>query len=159
MYVNTSSSFSTQSECFVSEFNATLDYPSTSRKRIIDFHLSNQDFLGTKQTLYIDGIGPSTYPLKINVLKCDIETFHDEDRTRIFRTVYPDETSLKFSGFPTSIGLLQPGEVSTSVVEKWALEYVYQYAKTKNSRATGFLFGIEYAARGLPHVSHPLLFK
>jgi hypothetical protein len=51
------------------------------------------------------------------------------------------------------IKVLKPGSLSSTDLENWAFDYTYKYSKNKLPHATGFIFGIEYAKKGLPHVS------
>lgn len=50
------------------------------------------------------------------------------------------------------IQLLDPGALTHADLEKWAVDYASHFTKTMLPHATGFLFGLEYASRGLPHV-------
>lgn len=57
------------------------------------------------------------------------------------------------------IQLLDPGALTPDALEKWAIDYTSHFTKTMLPHATGFLFGLEYAARGLPHVGKSWLIR
>lgn len=54
------------------------------------------------------------------------------------------------------IRVLKPGSLSRMDLENWAVDYTHKYSSTMLPHATGFIFGIEYAKKGLPHVSQNL---
>lgn len=71
-----------------------------------------------------------------------------EDVASIYRTTkHADPKSLL-----KEIQLLEPGALTPEDLEKWAIKYTSHFTRTMLPHATGFLFGLEYAARGLPHV-------
>jgi hypothetical protein len=140
--------------CFDIRNLTSLDYPSSSRKRILDFHLSTTKLEGSPRTIYIDGAGPVTFPLCIKVLVLEAGKLELDDRARVLRTVEPEYIISKDAdSLAEVINVLKPGSLSSTDLQNWAVDYTYEYSSTKLPHATGFIFGIEYAKKGLPHVS------
>jgi hypothetical protein len=81
-------------------------------------------------------------------VECNIAELGAQDVSSIYRTTkHADPESLS-----KDIQLLDPGALTTDDLEKWAIDYTSHFTKTMLPHATGFLFGLEYATRGLPHV-------
>lgn len=132
----------------------SVDYPNSSRKRILDFHLSTTKPEGSQQLIFIDGAGPTSRPLRIKVLELNTEKLELNDRARVLRTVEPDHRiSEGAQSLSKVIKVLKPGSLSSTDLENWVVDYTCNYSTTKLPHATGFIFGVEYAKKGLPHVS------
>lgn len=103
--------------------------------------------------MYIDGSGPVTHPLFIKVLVLETEQLELGDRALVLRTVESNHNiSDDAKSLAEVIHVLKPGSLSRTDLENWAVDYTYKYSKAKLPHATGFVFGIEYAKKGLPHV-------
>jgi hypothetical protein len=123
-------------------------------KRILDFHLSMVKLESSERVIIIDGAGPITHPLRIKVLEINIAQLELNDRARVLRTVEPKYTiSEGPQSLPKTIKVLKPGSLTSTDLENWAVDYSCKYSKTKLPHATGFIFGVEYVKKGLPHVS------
>jgi len=132
----------------------SLDYPNSSRKRILDFHLATAKLEGPQRQISIDGAGPITRPLCIKVLELKTGELELNDRARVLGTVEPEHRVSEDAQFLSEIvKVLKPGFLSSADLENWVIDYTYHYSKEKLPHATGFVFGVEYARKGLPHVS------
>jgi hypothetical protein len=132
----------------------SLDYSSTSRRRVLDFHLSTTELEGSQRPLFIDGTGPATLPLLLKVLEIKTENLGLNDRARVLQTAKPEyKISEDAESLSDTIKLLKPGSLSSTDLENWAVDYTYKFSSTMLPRATGYVFGVEYAKKGLPHVS------
>jgi hypothetical protein len=116
--------------------------------------LSTTKLEGSPRTIYIDGAGPVTLPLCIKVFVLGAGKLELDDRARVLRTVEPEHIISKDAdSLAEVINVLKPGSLSSTDLENWVVDYTYKYSSTKLPHATGFIFGIEYAKKGLPHVS------
>lgn len=123
----------------------------------MDFQLSTPKLAGPQRVLFIDGAGPTTLPLCIKVLELNTEKLELNDRVRVLRTVKPEyRISEDLQSLSKTIKVLKPGSLSNADLESWAVDYAYKYSKTKLPHATGFVFGVEYAKKGLPNVSQDI---
>lgn len=71
------------------------------------------------------------------------------------QTVEPEHrTSQDAQSLSEVIKVLKPGSLTSTDLQNWAVDYTYKFSNTMLPHATGFVFGVEYAKKGLPHVSH-----
>jgi hypothetical protein len=130
-------------------------YGSSRPDRVVDFDINFPVAFGQRRIIQIDGKGPTSFPLEVQVIDVPTSTLDSAVLVEIQRVskLRPSPAPMDVSRQPETVSLLDPGCISPEIIQKWALVYTYRFNKFHNDNSSSFLFGIAYAQQKLPHVS------
>ncbi|PQE16196.1 C6 finger domain-containing protein [Rutstroemia sp. NJR-2017a BVV2] len=130
-------------------------YRSSRPDRVVDFDITFPVAYGQRRTMKIDGKGPTSWLLEVQVIDVPTSTLDAGVRLEIQRVsnLQPSSVPMDVSRQPETVSLLDPGSISAEIIQKWAIVYTYRFNKIHNDNSSSFLFGIAYAQQKLPHAT------
>ncbi|PQE06252.1 C6 finger domain-containing protein [Rutstroemia sp. NJR-2017a BBW] len=130
-------------------------YRSSRPDRVVDFDITFPVAYGQRRTMKIDGKGPTSWLLEVQVIDVPTSTMDAGVRLEIQRVsnLQPSSAPMDVSRQPETVSLLDPGCISADIIQKWAMVYTYRFNKFHNDNSSSFLFGIAYAQQKLPHAN------
>ncbi|KAM3086996.1 hypothetical protein ACMFMG_001106 [Clarireedia jacksonii] len=129
-------------------------YGSSRPDRVVDFDINFPVAFGPRGIMKIDGKGPTSWPLEVQVIEVPISALDSATRLEIQRVskLRPSSAPIDNSRQPETVTLIDPDFISTEIIQKWAMVYTYRFNNFHHDNSTS-LFGIAYAQQKLPHAT------